>query len=49
MGGFVIFRIPPFPFSQREFHIPLQASALLKGEDVTALPVALNATIKNWK
>lgn len=42
MGGFVIFRILPFPFSQRELHIPLQASALLKGDDVTAPPVALN-------
>ena len=48
MGGFVIFRILPFPFSQWELHIPLQASALLKGDDVTALPVTLNATIKNW-
>ena len=42
MGGFVIFRILPFPFSQRELHISLQASALLKGDDVTAPPVALN-------
>ena len=49
MGGFVIFRILPFPFSQREFHIPLQASDLLKEDDVIALPVTLNATIKNWK
>lgn len=42
MGGFVIFRILPFLFSQRELHISLQASALLKGDDVTAPPVALN-------
>ena len=26
------FRIPPSPFSQRELHIPLQASALLRRE-----------------
>ena len=43
MGGFVIFRIPPSPFSQRELHIPLQGLCpSQKGEDVTAPPVALN-------
>ena len=28
----IFFRIPPSPFSQRELHIPLQASALLRRE-----------------
>ena len=49
MIGFVIIQILTFTISRREFHIPLQASALLKEDDVIALPVTLNATIKNWK